>query len=320
MQIQTDVTRLFGIDLPILQAGMSWASSCSALPLAVSSAGGLGVLAVGPMYLDAIDQCIDEIRAGTDKPFAVNMPLYRKGAEEVLDLLEAKRIPAIIASQGGPKKYLDRFKAIGTKCIHVVAGEEHAVKAMNAGVDGLVVVGGEAGGHPPPSLVSTLVLVRAISKVTGGRIPLIASGGLADGRGLLAALSLGAGAANFGTRFMATPEANVSDGYKQAVLRAGVSDTRTVGSGLGMIRVIENRFSDRMLELERQGADLESRKDVFMASSLKMAAFDGDVEEGKLEAGQSTGLVERVMPAADVVAEIASEYARALEELPPAVV
>ncbi|UXX81764.1 NAD(P)H-dependent flavin oxidoreductase [Roseovarius pelagicus] len=320
MQIQTDVTRLFGIDLPILQAGMSWASSCSALPLAVSSAGGLGVLAVGPMYLDAIDQCIDEIRAGTDKPFAVNMPLYRKGAEEVLDLLEAKRIPAIIASQGGPKKYLDRFKAIGTKCIHVVAGEEHAVKAMNAGVDGLVVVGGEAGGHPPPSLVSTLVLVRAISKVTGGRIPLIASGGLADGRGLLAALSLGAGAANFGTRFMATPEANVSDGYKQAVLRAGVSDTRTVGSELGMIRVIENRFSDRMLELERQGADIESRKDVFMASSLKMAAFDGDVEEGKLEAGQSTGLVERVMPAADVVAEIASEYARALEELPSAVV
>ncbi|MEQ9673411.1 MAG: nitronate monooxygenase [Roseovarius indicus] len=319
MRIETDVTRLLGIDLPILQAGMSWASSCTALPLAVSRAGGLGVLAAGPMYIDALEQCIDEIKAGTDKPFAVNMPLYRKGAEEVLDLLEAKRIPAIIASQGGPKKYLDRFKAIGTKCIHVVAGEEHAVKAMNAGVDGLVVVGGEAGGHPPPSLVSTLVLVRAVSKVTGGRIPLIASGGFADGRGLLAALSLGAGAANFGTRFMATPEANVSDVYKQAVLNAGVSDTRTVGNGLGMIRAIGNRFTERMLELEGQGADIESRKDVFMAATLKMAAFDGDVEEGKLEAGQSTGLVDRVMPAAEVVEEIASDYVRALQELPSAV-
>lgn len=316
MRIATDVTRLLGIDLPILQAGMSWASSCTALPLAVSRAGGLGVLAAGPMSIEALEQCIDEIMAGTDKPFAVNMPLYRKRAEEVLDLLEAKRIPAIIASQGGPKKYLDRFKAIGTICIHVVAGEEHAVKAMNAGVDSLVVVGGEAGGHPPPSLVSTLVLVRSVARATEGRIPLIASGGFADGRGLLAALSLGAGAANFGTRFMATPEANVSEGYKQAVLRAGVSDTRTVGRGLGMIRVIVNTFAERMLALEEQGTDIEIRKDAFMASSLKMAAFDGNVEDGKLEAGQSAGLVDRVMPAGDVVTEIASEYAQALDALP----
>ncbi|MEQ5828939.1 nitronate monooxygenase [Sulfitobacter sp. NFXS29] len=319
MRIETNVTRLLGIDLPILQAGMSWASSCTALPLAVSRAGGLGVLAAGPMYIEALEQCIDEIQSGTDKPFAVNMPLYRKGAEEVLDLLEAKRIPVIIASQGGPKKYLERFKAIGTKCIHVVAGEEHAIKAMNAGVDGLVIVGGEAGGHPPPSLVSTLVLVRSVAKATDGCIPLIASGGFADGRGLLAALSLGAGAANFGTRFMATPEANISEGYKLAVLGAGVSDTRTVGGGLGMIRAIGNRFTDRMLDLEGRGVDIETRKAVFLASSLKMAAFDGDVVEGKMEAGQSSGLVDRLMPAAAVVAEIASDYARALDALPRAV-
>lgn len=320
MRIETNVTRLLGIDLPILQAGMSWASSCTALPLAVSRAGGLGVLAAGPMYIEALEQCIDEIQAATDKPFAVNMPLYRKGAEDVLDLLEAKRIPVIIASQGGPKKYLDRFKAIGSKCIHVVAGEEHAIKAMNAGVDGLVIVGGEAGGHPPPSLVSTLVLVRSVAKATEGRIPLIASGGFADGRGLLAALSLGAGAANFGTRFMATPEANISTDYKQAVLNAGTSDTRTVGSGLGMIRAIGNRFTDRMLELEGKGVDIETRKAVFLASSLKMAAFDGDVVEGKMEAGQSTGLVDRLMPAAEVVAEIAADYATAWDALPRAVV
>lgn len=177
MKIETDVTRLLGIDLPILQAGMSWASSNATLPLAVSRAGGLGVIAAGPMYLDALEQAIDTVRAGTDKPFAVNMPLYRKGAEEVLDLLEAKRIPVLIASQGGPQKYLDRFKAVGTTCLHVVASELHAQKAAEKGVDGLIVVGGEAGGHPPADLVTTLVLVRAVARATGGRIPLIASVG-----------------------------------------------------------------------------------------------------------------------------------------------
>lgn len=316
MKISTKVTALLGIDLPIIQAGMSWASSCTALPLAVSRAGGLGVLAAGPMYLDALEQCIDEIAAGTDRPFAVNLPLYRQGADTVLDLLEAKRIPVIVVSQGGTSKYLDRFKAVGTICIHVVASEVHALKARDAGADALIVVGGEAGGHPPPSLVSTLVLVRAVARATEGRIPLIASGGFADGYGLLAALSLGAGAANFGTRFIATPEAGVSESYKQAVVDAGVDQTRTVGAGIGMIRVIRNAFADRMLELEGEGADIETRKSVFSASSLKMAAHDGEMENGKVEAGQSAGLVHGIVPAGDVVREIAREYAQALEGLP----
>lgn len=320
MKIETRLTRLLGIDLPICQAGMSWASSNAALPLAVARAGGLGVLAAGPMYLDALEQAIDEIRAGTDRPFAVNLPLYNKRVEEMMDLLEAKRIPILICSQGGPKKYLDRFKAIGTRCLHVVAGEAHAVKAMQAGVDGLVVVGGEAGGHPPPTQVSTLVLVRAVANATEGRIPLIASGGFADGRGLLAALSLGADAANFGTRFIATPEAGVSEGYKQAVLSAGVADTACVGLGLGMIRAIRNPFTERMAELEASGASLEVRRDVFAAATLKMAALEGDTERGKLEAGQSSGLVSSIAPAGEIVLEIAREYHEALQALPTSVV
>lgn len=316
MRIETDVTRLLGIDLPILQAGMSWASSNAALPLAVSQAGGLGVIAAGPMYLDALEEAIDTVRAGTDRPFGVNMPLYRKGAEEVLDLLEAKRIPVLIASQGGPQKYLDRFKAVGTTCLHVVASEPHAVKAADKGVDGLIVVGGEAGGHPPTDLVSTLVLVRAVSEATEGRVPLVASGGFADGRGLASALALGAGAANFGTRFIATPEAGVSEAYKQAVVGAGVADTRTVGRGLGMIRAITNPFTDEMEALESKGADEDARRAIFMASTLKMAAFDGDMARGKVEAGQSTGLVHAVLPAAEVVAEIARDYAACVAALP----
>ena len=314
MRIETSVTRLLGIDLPIAQAGMSWASSCAALPLAVARAGGLGVIGAGPMRLEDLARTVDEVRAGTDRPFAVNMPLYRAGADAVLDLLADKRIPILIASQGGPKKYLERFKALGTICLHVVAGELHAVKAAEAGVDGLVVVGAEAGGHPPPELVSTLVVVRAV--VRRVRIPVIASGGFADGAGLAAALALGAGAANFGTRFMATPEAAIHPAYKQAVLDATIAATRTVGRGLGMIRTLSNPFAERMLALEAAGANLEDRRTAFAAGTLKMASLDGDVAEGKLEAGQSAGLVDDLVPAGDLVARIAAEYLAALKAMP----
>ncbi|MBB4122040.1 NAD(P)H-dependent flavin oxidoreductase [Martelella radicis] len=316
MKIETRLTRLLGIDLPICQAGMSWASSNAALPLAVSRAGGLGVLAAGPMYIEALEQAIDDIRAGTDRPFAVNLPLYNKRADQMMDLLEARRVPILVCSQGGTQKYLDRFKAIGTTCLHVVASEEHAVKAMRAGVDGLVVVGGEAGGHPPPTQVSTLVLLRAVARAIGGEIPIIASGGFADGRGLLAALSLGADGASFGTRFIATPEAGVADSYKQAVLSAGVADTDCVGRDVGMIRAIRNDFTRSMTALEGGGADIEVRRDIFARSTLKMAALDGDMALGKVEAGQSAGLVTAIKPASDVVREIAREYAEALMTLP----
>ncbi len=316
MRIETDVTRLLGIDLPICQAGMSWASSCAALPLAVAQAGGLGVVAAGPMRHADLVRTIDEVRGGTDKPFAVNMPLYRQGADEVLDLLEQRRVPILVASQGGPRRYLERFHAVGTVCIHVVAGVEHALKAADAGVDALIVVGGEAGGHPPGDLVSTLVVLRAVVRALGGRVPVIASGGFADGAGLAAALALGAGAANFGTRFIATPEASVHPAYKDAVLAAAVGDTRTVGHGLGMIRAIANPFTARMGALEAQGAAMEGRKAVFAASTLKQAALDGDVAEGKVEAGQAAGLVDATVPAGELVRRIALEYLDAVGRLP----
>ena len=224
--------------------------------------------------------------------------------------------PILIASQGGPNKYLERFKALGTICLHVVAGEPHAIKAAEAGVDGLIVVGGEAGGHPSAELVSTLVVVRAV--VRRVRIPVIASGGFADGAGLAAALALGAGAANFGTRFMATPEATLHPAYKQAVLNADITATRIVGRGLGMIRTLSNPFAERMLALEAAGAGLEERRAAFAAGTLKMASLDGEVTEGKLEAGQSAGLVNDLVPAAELVARIAEEYRAALRAMPAA--
>ena len=318
MKIQTSVTRLLGIDLPILQAGMSWASSNAALPLAVSEAGGLGVIGAGPMRIAALAEAIDSVRAGTSKPFAVNVPLYREGSEEILDLVAERRVPVLVASQGSPKKYLARFHAQGTICLHVVATEEHAQKAAAAGVDAVIVVGGEAGGHPPPELVSTLVNLRAVVRALNGAVPIIAAGGFVDGAGLAAALSLGAGAVSFGTRFMATEESNLHPAYKQSLLDASTRDTRAVGRDLGMIRALRNTFTDRMMDAELTGLSLEERKTLFATGSLRMAALDGDVANGKVEAGQSVGLIEDLLPAGDLVRRIAEEYAAARAGLPPA--
>ncbi|WP_410652789.1 NAD(P)H-dependent flavin oxidoreductase [Amycolatopsis sp. cmx-4-54] len=315
MKIRTPATDLLGIDLPIVQAGMSWASSASALPLAVSSAGGLGVVAAGPMRLPDLSRVLDEVEHGTDRPFAVNLPLYRRGADEVMDLLVARRPRVLIASQGGPRRYLSRFRDVGTICLHVVTGVEHAVKAAEAGVDGLVVVGAEAGGHPAPNQVSTLVVVRAVAAAVP-QLPVIASGGFADGAGLAAALALGAGAVQFGTRFLLSAEANVHRAYQESVLRAGIDGTRLVGRDLGPVRALANEFVERMVKLEENGADLEARRAEFTRSTLRMAAHEGDVVHGKVEAGQSAGLIDSILPAGQIVRLLAEEYAATLGRLP----
>ena len=246
----------------------------------------------------------------------LNLPLYRAGADEVIELLLDRRPPVLIASQGGPRRYLRRFHDVGTICLHVVASAEHARKAVDAGVDGLVAVGAEAGGHPPPTMVTTQVLVRAVITALPDT-PVVASGGIADGAGLAAMLALGAGAAQFGTRFLASEEATVHPDYKAAVLAATVDGTRTVGNGLGVIRAIANDFTDRMAELEASVADLDVRRKTFQASTLKDAALHGDVVGGKVEAGQSAGLIDEVLPAARIIERIVAQYVDARERLAP---
>lgn len=306
--------KTFDVAHPVIQAGMSWASSNAALPAAVSNAGGLGVVAAGPLYPDDFRAVLREMKSLTDKPYAVNVPLYRKQAEEILDIVLEEGAPILVASQGGPKKYLRRFQSAGVKCIHVVASERHAQKAADAGVNALVVVGGEAGGHPPPDQVSTMVLVRAVAKAVPD-VPLIAGGGIADGAGIVAALALGADAAQLGTRFMATREAWVHDNYKQAVVDAGVADTALVGRGLGPIRMIKNAFSESYLDAEGNGAALEDLKEIFLSSALKNAALDGDVDSGKTEAGQSAGLINDLPGASDLTTRLIAEYQSALTRL-----
>ena len=224
--MKTRITQLLGIEHPIFQAAMSWASSNSALVAAVSNAGGLGVLAAGPLRVADFQRILAEIREKTKKPYGVNIPLNNPRAAELLKICLKEKIPVMVASQGGPREHLARFRAIGTKWLHVVASVEHAKKAEAAGVDALVVDGAEAGGHPPPSEVGTIVLVRRVVRAV--KLPVVASGGIADGAGIAALLALGAEAVQLGTRFIATPEASVHENYKKAVLAADVGDTALV--------------------------------------------------------------------------------------------
>jgi len=311
--MKTRITQLLGIEHPIFQAAMSWASSSSALVVAVSNAGGMGVLAAGPLRPDDFRMVLGEIKSGTTRPFGVNIPLNGARAPELLDIAFEQRIPVMVASQGGPRAQLARFRAIGTKWLHVVASVEHALKAQEAGVDALVVDGAEAGGHPPPSEVGTLVLVRRVVKAV--KLPVVASGGIADGAAIAAMLALGADAVQLGTRFIATPEAGVHENYKRAVLEADVGDTALVGRGGLPIRQLANRFSEEYLSRERKGASGSELLDIFNSSSLRKAALEGDVDWGKVEAGQSAGLVEDIVPAAELFRRLVAETEEARKRL-----
>jgi len=311
--VKTRITELLGIEHPIFQAAMSWASSNSALVSAVSNAGGMGVLAAGPLRPEDFSRVVKEIKAKTNKPYGVNVPLNGKRAGELLAIAFAEKIPVMVASQGGPREHLTRFRAIGTTWLHVVASVEHAKKAEAAGVDALVVDGAEAGGHPPPSEVGTLVLVRRVVKAV--KLPVVASGGVADGAGVAALLALGAEAVQLGTRFIASPEASVHENYKRAVLAAEVHETTLVGRGGLPIRQLKNAFSAKYEAAERAGASSSELEEIFKTSSLKVAALDGDVEWGKVEAGQSAGLVDEILPAAEIMRRLVAEAEEARRRL-----
>jgi len=311
--MKTRITELLGIEHPIFQAAMSWASSNAPLVIAVSNAGGMGVIAAGPMRGEDFRTALKRIKSETQKPYGVNIPLNNPRAAELLDIAYEARIPVMVASQGGPREHLTRFRAIGTKWLHVVASVEHAKKAEAAGVDALVVDGAEAGGHPPPSEVGTLVLVRRVVKAVG--LPVVASGGVADGAGVAALLALGAEAVQLGTRFIATPEASVHDNYKRAVLAADVHETTLVGRGGLPIRQLKNAFSAKYQAAERAGASSSELKEIFKTSSLKAAALEGDVEWGKVEAGQSAGLVDEILPAAEIMRRLVAEAEEARRRL-----
>jgi enoyl-[acyl-carrier protein] reductase II len=313
MNFSTRVTELIGIRYPIVQAGMSWASSNAELALAVAQAGALGVIAAGPMYPDALRAAIRTVKAGTDKPFAVNVPLYNPRAAAFLDVVLEEAVPILIASQGGPKQHIARFKERGVTWLHVTASPEHARKAEAAGVDAVIAVGTEAGGHPPPDEVGTLVLVRAVVKAVA--IPVIGGGGIADGAGIAAMFCLGADGVQLGTRFLMTAESNLHRAYKERTLAAGIADTTLIGRGKLPIRVLKNDFTREFEAAERSGASAQDLATLNASRSLKMAAFDGDIDQGKVEVGQSVGLIDELLPAAQVVERLIAEFEAAVARL-----
>jgi enoyl-[acyl-carrier protein] reductase II len=253
------------------------------------------------------------VKAQTDRPFAVNVPLYNPRAATFLDVVLEESVPIIVASQGGPKQHIARFKERGVTWLHVTASPEHASKAEAAGVDAVIAVGTEAGGHPPPDEVGSLVVVRAVVKAVG--IPVIGGGGLADGAGIAAMFCLGADGVQLGTRFLMTPESNLHTAYKERALAAGIADTTLIGRGKLPIRVLKNEFTRAFEAAERAGAPAEELATLSASRTLKMAAFDGDVDQGKVEVGQSVGLIDELMPAAAVVARLIAELEGAVERL-----
>lgn len=313
MNFSTRITELLGIHYPILQAGMSWASSNTELALAVSQAGALGVIAAGPMHPDALRAAIRTVKEHTDRPFAVNVPLYNARATTFLDIVLEEGVPIIVASQGGPKQHIARFKERGVTWLHVTASPEHAAKAEAAGVDAVVAVGTEAGGHPPPDEVGSLVVVRAVVKAVS--IPVIGGGGIADGAGIAAMFCLGADGVQLGTRFLLTPESNLHKAYKARALAAGIADTTLIGRGGLPIRVLKNDFTREFEAAERTGAPAEDLATLSASRTLKMAAFDGDVDRGKLEVGQSVGLIDELVPAGELVQRLIAEFETAVERL-----
>jgi enoyl-[acyl-carrier protein] reductase II len=228
--------------------------------------------------------------------------------------MHRERVPIVIASQGGPRAHLQRFRDIGAKWVHVVSTVDHARKAAAAGVDAVVVVGAEAGGHPPVNEVGVLVAVRRVLKELD--VPVIAGGGVADGYGIAALLALGADAVQLGTRFLLTPEASVHPAYKQSLLDLEVDGTLLVGRRSGLpVRMIRNDYAAAVLAAEAQGADAADYEAVLHRSSLRAAALDGDMAWGKVETGQSAGLIDRLVPAAQVVADLVDELRAAQARL-----
>jgi len=311
--MQTKLTKLIGIEHPIVQAGMSWASSSAALPAAVSNAGGLGVLAAGPLYLDDLERELLLLKQATARPFGLNIPLYSPKSKDFLSLALKHQVPVVFASQGGPKPHLQAFKDQGILWFHVVASLEHALKAQDAGVDAVVVVGTEAGGHPPASDVSTLINVRHVLKNLS--IPVIAGGGVADGWGIASLLALGAEAVQLGTRFLMTQEAWVHENYKQQVLKTQVHETLLVGRSLQPVRMINNDFAQTVIQAEKDGSDPVRIAELFQSGTLKKAALEGDMQWGKVELGQSAGLIEDVLSVKMLMAQLVQELNTAMQRM-----
>ena len=309
--MQNRVTQLFNINYPIIQAGMIWASGWR-LASAVSNAGGLGLIGSGSMYPDVLREHIQKCKAATDKSFGVNVPLLYPDIDKHIEIIIDEKVPIVFTSAGNPKTWTSILKDKGIKVVHVISSSKFAIKAQEAGCDAVVAEGFEAGGHNGREETTTMVLIPAVCAVVN--IPVIAAGGIATGRQMLASMVLGAQGVQLGSRFVASDEASSHINFKEAVINANEGDTMLSLKQLTPVRLLKNNFFNQVLQAEQRCAAIEELKQLLGRGRAKNGMFEGNLQDGELEIGQVSAVIKTIQPAADIVKEIWNEFELLLKQ------
>jgi enoyl-[acyl-carrier protein] reductase II len=300
-----DITKIFNIKYPIVQAGMIWCSGWK-LASAVSNAGGLGLIGAGSMYPEVLRTHIQKCKVATDKPFGVNVPLLYPNIEEIMQIIIEEDVKIVFTSAGNPKTWTKTLKDKGITVFHVVANVKFAKKCEDAGVDGIVAEGFEAGGHNGREETTTMCLIPMVRDAVN--LPLIAAGGIGSGRSMLAAIALGADGVQIGSRFVTTTESSAHKNFKDKILNLSEGDTVLSLKQLTPVRLIKNEFYQQIEKAESRGAGVDELKEILGRARAKKGMFEGDMVEGELEIGQISGHINTIKPAAEVLNEIWEEF------------
>ena len=306
------ISKLFQIKYPIIQAGMVWASGWQ-LASAVSNAGGLGLIGAGSMHPAVLRNHIKKFKKASNKPFGVNIPLFYPQLDEIISIIIEEKVPIVFTSAGSPKLWTSILKENDIKVVQVVSSVNFALKSQDAGVDAIVAEGFEAGGHNGREETTTMTLIPMVKAEID--LPLIAAGGIATGSAMLAAIALGADGVQVGSRFVASNEASSHPSFKQEVVRAAEGSTVLTLKEITPVRMLKNSFFQKINSLYQKGTDVEELKLVLGKGRAKRGMFEGDLEEGELEIGQISGLINDILPAAQIIKNLIDEYNQALRLL-----
>ena len=307
------ITELFNIKYPIIQGRMIWASGWK-LASAVSNAGGLGLIGSGSMYPEVLREHIQKCKKATDKPFGVNIPLLYPNMEEIVQIIIDEGVKIVFSSAGNPKTWTSHLQSHGITVVHVVSSVKFALKAQEAGVNAVVAEGFEAGGHNGREETTTLALIPMVKEQLD--IPLIAAGGIANGKSMLSVMILGADGVQVGSRFVATPEASSHQNFKDLVVKAKEGDTQLTLKELAPVRMLKNKFFNQVIELYSKNPSKEDLIELLGRARAKKGMFEGDLDDGELEIGQISGLIHDIKPAGKIVEDMVSEFKEAKEKLP----
>jgi enoyl-[acyl-carrier protein] reductase II len=303
--MSNNITQLFNIQHPIIQGGMIWVSGYK-LASAVSNAGGLGLIGAGSMYPEVLREHIQKCQKATNKPFGVNVPMLYPDIEKIMEIIVEEGVKIVFTSAGNPKTWTGFLKEKGITVVHVVSSVKFALKAEAAGVDALVCEGFEAGGHNGREETTTFTLIPMVKEQVS--IPVIAAGGIGTGRGMLAAMVLGADGVQVGSRFAATKESSAHSNFKQAIVNTKEGETQLTLKELAPVRLIKNQFFDEVQELYKKAPTLEEIRELLGRARAKKGMFEGDLDNGELEIGQISGLIHDIKSAKEVIDEMMAEY------------